>query len=722
NATPDCAAVIAAWRAALANIATLTARTVIPPPTSGPCVLPDTAGFRGLENQLYRVEVHTGGDTRAQARFKWSRVNASIETGITAFATAAVTVRDLGRDDILGFRDGQWAEIVDDHSELLAQSGQLVQLGPVNPDTNTISIRSSTPFTPVPLNRHPKLRRWDQSGSAATTAGVSATQFPSSTEFGFALEDGIEVVLSEGRYRAGDYWLIPARTAVTSDTGDIEWPLNGGGNRLPLPPHGIEHRLAPLALLNFNGTTFSAPPSSDCRTIFPPLTDIDAADVGFDNTNCQLANANTVQQAIDALCARHEECCSLVVTPGPQWTDALAPLADEAVVHICFRPGEYRLNAPLVFRDKTAVRISGCGPGTRIVCPTSESALVLERCASVTIRDLHVEAGLVGTQRPDLEHLNGALTCIDCSSVTVEHASFACSNGAIRAAACLVVRNAPPRDLGSSARVTGCTLDIGYNQLGLLVLGAARSAIEGNHVLGRVVSQPNWDVLLEDPDLRARLRHEILHHAALSAVAGSGRAQVTFAGQAVSFLTAPTLVAAWQKLVTAAPPATISSAADLLRQVKRLAVRVLRDPVLRAQVPEFGAWLNSMRAATPAIAGQGIVVGGGLSEEARILNNSITGVQEGVHLGLSTAAAQPGPARSFGALVIQGNRIDVNVVAGGLRDYGGIFVGNSRSTVIESNTLQLTRFPFSSKPLVFGMRIHGELGRMLAVRQNLMTA
>src|SRR5205085_643293 len=61
---------------------------------------------------------------------------------------------------------------------------------------------------------HLKLRRWDQTGASGTADGIAMTAD------WLDLEDGIQVQFAEGTYRAGDYWLIPARTA----TAEIEWP------------------------------------------------------------------------------------------------------------------------------------------------------------------------------------------------------------------------------------------------------------------------------------------------------------------------------------------------------------------------------------------------------------------------------------------------------------------------------------------------------------------
>ena len=65
-----------------------------------PCVIPPSGGYRGLENRLYRVEIHDGGEA-GTATFKWSRDNASIATSVTAItALDKLTVARVGRDKI----------------------------------------------------------------------------------------------------------------------------------------------------------------------------------------------------------------------------------------------------------------------------------------------------------------------------------------------------------------------------------------------------------------------------------------------------------------------------------------------------------------------------------------------------------------------------------------------------------------------------------------------
>src|SRR5262249_15596309 len=60
---------VAAWQASTGG---LTASLAAPVVANLDCELPPEAGYRSLENQLYCVAIHGGGD-RAAATFKWSR-------------------------------------------------------------------------------------------------------------------------------------------------------------------------------------------------------------------------------------------------------------------------------------------------------------------------------------------------------------------------------------------------------------------------------------------------------------------------------------------------------------------------------------------------------------------------------------------------------------------------------------------------------------------------
>jgi DNA-binding beta-propeller fold protein YncE len=272
----------------------LNARTKVAEDTQDPCILPPSAGYSRLENQLYRVEVQTGG-SRDQATFKWSRDNASVVTIIEKITGGGyiVTVSDIGKDEVLGFAADQWAEIVDEAAELKGMPHPLVRITKIDPTTRELTLEQSIASLDGRLGL--KLRRWDQTGNTATTNGVQMTAD------WLDLEGNIQVHFSAGTYRAGDYWLIPARTA----TGEIEWPPFDVPNTRPLaqPPVGIRHHYCRLALLEVHDGLLL---SQDCRQLFPSLTTICAEDVCFDNSVCQLPGVETVQEALDRLCAAHD--------------------------------------------------------------------------------------------------------------------------------------------------------------------------------------------------------------------------------------------------------------------------------------------------------------------------------------------------------------------------------------------------------------------------------
>lgn len=229
----------------------LSARAQPTQATDSPCLLPPSAGYRRLENQLYRVEVHQGG-ALGTATFKWSRDNGAVVTAVESVNGQDVTVHDLGRDDVLGFAGGQWVELSDDVQELSGLPGQLLQIDRVNTATRVVSLKTAP--TVVDPTRHPKLRRWDSAGSLTVVVAATNSGW-------IALEDGVEVKFEPGNYSVGDYWLIPARTA----TGDIEWPFAS-----PHPPLGIIHHYGRLAVATLAGGALTL---QDCRKVFSALAD-----------------------------------------------------------------------------------------------------------------------------------------------------------------------------------------------------------------------------------------------------------------------------------------------------------------------------------------------------------------------------------------------------------------------------------------------------------------
>ena len=265
----------------------LAARAEAAPDADNPCKLSPTAGYRRLDNLLYRVEIHLVPG--ADPAFKWSHDNGSIVSSwLSSTAGGAANQLDLGvstlgRDSVLSFGPGQWVELFDDTTELLGQPGTLVKV--VKAEGNTVTV-DTTPAAVFPLGaptdvakfpRNPRVRRWDgwdyvKNASAATLSGGW-----------LELEDGVQIkfLWKAFTFRHGDYWMFPARTATRIASASVEWPVDGGGNPVYRAPDGVPHLWGRLAMLSFSGGVWTV--LDDCRPLFPSLTELtELAYVGGD--------------------------------------------------------------------------------------------------------------------------------------------------------------------------------------------------------------------------------------------------------------------------------------------------------------------------------------------------------------------------------------------------------------------------------------------------------
>ena len=249
-----------------------------------PCRAAPDARYRGAENQLYRVEIHKGGRANV-ATFKWSRENGAVVFPIESYGgDDTVILEHLGRDTRLGLQIGDWVEIVDDNTVLLGEPlPALRQVRDIRIMERKVTLSPSAEGAgragrdPA---RHPLLRRWDHQPPVPSPVppdfdgALGVRELPDPTWLD--LEDGIQIQFvplpfasppdeTEHIYRAGDYWLIPARTA----SGDVLWPQDTTATApvspRALPPHGVTHHYARLAVVT------NAPEPVDCRCGFAPV-------------------------------------------------------------------------------------------------------------------------------------------------------------------------------------------------------------------------------------------------------------------------------------------------------------------------------------------------------------------------------------------------------------------------------------------------------------------
>ena len=324
----------------LPSVARLTTTTVAVGTEPDPCLVPPSGGYRGLENHLYRVEVHSGSAT--EVKVKWSRENAHVATKILEILAGrtGVKVESLGRDDVLRFKNGDWVEITSDSREFEGKAGDMRKVT-VNDTDLTLTFTGALDGD-LNVADHLRVIRWDQSSSVLRPDGTELINLDSTSDglipltaadLSCVLEHGIQVTLSKagnGTAHSGDYWCFAARTA----DADIE--------RLDqAPPLGIHHHFCKLAIIEPDGTI------DDCRPVFPPLTELTPG------------------------------CCTVVVRPGESIQAAIDSLPDEGGC-VCLKVGVHEIAEPLRI-EKSNVSLHGETLGARVVRNKAAAVLLGDR-------------------------------------------------------------------------------------------------------------------------------------------------------------------------------------------------------------------------------------------------------------------------------------------------------------------------------------------------------
>src|ERR1051325_2894456 len=326
-----------------------------PPPPDDPCLLPDSAGFRDIENRLYRVEIHSVDAGTGAAKFKFSREGASIVSEIDLSGPVVprqLTVRRIGRDSVLRFSQNDWVEITDDARLLAGLPGVMARIDQP-PDESKLTVHLDHDIAgeiTLTAANHPRLIRWDQQDLASRpldTHGLIDVVLNTP----ISLERGVTVTFTlaptTGRFHPLDYWLFPARVADAS-----------AGPLVKAPPRGIIHHYAALATITGIGTNIVA---TNCRQLWPPdVPDGDDCECSVCVTpEQQERNPNAIQNAID----------SIKNTGGK----------------VCLRPGTYAVTQPIQIRDATLIKLTGHGfcllantEGGAVIHVESSNAITIE--------------------------------------------------------------------------------------------------------------------------------------------------------------------------------------------------------------------------------------------------------------------------------------------------------------------------------------------------------
>lgn len=451
-------------------------------------------------------------------------------------------------------------------------------------------------------------------------------------------------------------------------------------------------------------------------------------------TNLADASGNeqvdTVQDAINALCRTKQGggCCAITISPGDDLQARLTnEIAHDADAHICITKGEYNVKQPVLLEGRGHIIIEGCGDGTVIRSPNSESAMIFSQCKSVVVRNLTMQSYTLGNKKnSEYDHLNGALTIRDVNDVVVEAVSLSCAHGGQRMASCLTVAHSLQT---SSVRIRACQLNPGHQQVGMLLVNANLARIEDNEVKVRPKSRSSsLKSLLKDKYYRLSIRKMILSDVVVvdkTTTADKKRnVEIRYEGRLLRFQTQNSLVESWLASIDTAALEKGLHDRDLIRQLKAVADNILltlaTEDNLDAtnDINKFKDWFDGMKSHLPAIASQGIVCAGRIANDICITRNSIYGVVQGVHIGLSHNDSEKSEPDHAGRLLLTGNRVVNYLSSQVLGEWHGLFIGNFECLHVENNYLELKKYPYDLKSSVAGIRVYGYFGGMMQVRGN----
>jgi hypothetical protein len=308
------------------------------PTSTTPCVVGSKGGYVGLENRLYRVEIHQADTTAQPATFKWSRDNNSIGLPISSFpASDSVAVSQLGRDDVTRFLN-HWVEVLGDESEFQQGAGTLAQVIQINQLTKTLKLDRDISSHQAETN--PRIRRWDMpfvgtaSGGSPPQGAIAITPGPAQTLLDPSVYVSFDVPAATNapHFQAADYWIFTARTAE----GMLE-PLTKA------LPQGVRHHYCKLAWVTWTKTVDTVLVGvQPCSHPFPPLTDLPPPGGG----------------------------CCIQLAAGPLLGQRLQSALDTVGVQgggcVCLPSGIQVLDAPIVVRAARTT-ICGCDGTSRLV-------------------------------------------------------------------------------------------------------------------------------------------------------------------------------------------------------------------------------------------------------------------------------------------------------------------------------------------------------------------
>lgn len=642
-------------------------------PDPGPCEVAATAGYLDQFNRLYRVEIHADG-APGTATFKWTE-DASRDAPLRASGAGFAI-------DLPHARTAEWfpeGTVVEVYDGANLRAGVPGPMGAITSAPGALLAISG--IAASDLSATSRIRRW-----AAMPAPV-----PAGAAWA-VLAKNVRVRFSAGHFVQGSAWTIPARTVL----GDIAWPpygrpdvsetVDGATVGFYAPMEGRRYHAA-LALVRRTLGNFAV--TADLRDLFPPLTDLTADKVRFDDRSAGLG-AKDVQQAIDALATRQGACCTWHAGPSSDLQALVDGIPPRANGTLCLATGNYDLKGPLRIAGKGHVRVVGAGPGSKLWCRSGPQALVIEDCLSAEISDLLVAAEAPGVP-VDLRHTAGALDIANTGPVHVLRATLIAQGRRWKQSAALRIA-CSDKPGGGDVTVDDCDVVAGDLATGILVIDADVLRVTGNRIRPRAEPpEKTLDRWLQDKAIAAAVGRLAMSHAMPAGATPRPRPTTRsdrrlFADRRLLVrdhaidIYASTLIddgalATLAPLLAAELPGGDSRSyrLRLRRMVSVILAHRGRPPVAGTAYTGFLKFYLTIVRAIAATPDAGIVVGGKHARDVTIAGNRIEGVFRGIRVGVN--AGVPLQRLPLGSTRVERNFVRLRVVPADVVRVG-IYVGN----------------------------------------------
>ena len=747
---------------------------------SSPCEPQAQGGYLGADNQMIRVSLVSFDTASNTGKFVWSYNNASFLYRATLASGNIITLLSDPLDPDHTPQSGQAVELLyctedlgDGDPSGSAAGGNFIAAG-----SGTVMVLSSNPYSAS--NRQltlPSAPTADGNRPFFIRLWQSEVSFTAGTKVELG-DTGLEVTITDPQLptmtqlQTRPWWNFAVRPSTPQQLYPERY-LNA-----PQPPEGPIEYLAPLGVMGWNDGVFSL--LEDCSLPFLPLTklhDCSCCALVLDPTKDWLTTLTQAinNQAITALSVCFQPgvfnvAKKITITgksvhmTGAGYGTQLAGSGLEAVLEFDSCPnvsladfyvsadtaGYSPSNATVGLQGGITLRNCNQIDITRLRVSCADADLRSASCLAIynpstptatgqtynaRVRDSRFEPGhcqvgvlLVNADRAQVEG-NVVFTKYVARNITFETlGQYKMTALRLRKQllhSVTLTNTAPPTSKKAKEKLrkrqvtpNAATTDTAAK--------AAPATTDANAAPAKPAAKPaavtgEAKKVEYAPTARSLIKSAV-PHIDLSSI---GRAQIktNFGTIHVSFLSSDKLTNAWNEALRSSLLTATSTVGVIHKTIRQIATDAVLKPANASAA--FRGWLSATLPQLYSTSGQGIVVGGDFANDVRILNNTIDGTCQGIHVGLSDLkrdGAHPGH-RLANRVQIRGNTVNIRVTPETTGDRHGIFLGCVQSGLVSENHLELTRSPSSTAAGQFidAIKVAGFFGQSLIIERNNMT-